>query len=778
MRETTMIAAIACVCVLTALAENEAKSEPDWQQVERIGPPRMYSPQVERYRFGHTNVNNPDFYPIPQAPVTRDTYMAWIEESGMLDYANQPKRGLGGPTQLLPVLAKYVQTREAKWGEACIAMLKDFHRGTQEEVAQKGWTEQFADPPALIPLYRKLLIEGGMLAPDEPWFREMWLYCCRNLHVWGSEPIEWRGPCHRSMPEALAKGLAAKWYPDIPEAAHWTHYSDQVVEDFWSVKDLLQNDTGYFQDSVRAYSFSSDQLFGDERYLSDPGMQPIWERLVAEITPDGAINPYGPNGGWNSTAALRVGVLERVATATRNRRYRYAAHKAMNYLLYQMEPILRDHYLRERETAVYIVLAYLFADDTLEPEMPHAGSLVTHRREVARMPHRDKQIVGRYLKDLDPHPERANLCCNQAFTARTFPDKLVLRSGWHPGDFFALVELNPTSFPFNAGGIMGLNRWGAPFTQVVSSKGDIPENRMAIVDLSGQVQRRLLPDPDRISEEWKRGEMPDITASVPLFHDAECATIARLEVQNPQGLPVRYVREFVLGKNRFLVTRETAVFEEGFPAQVAAVWNTQNVGPQIGAHWANTFMGAPVASNGRVSMNTPPADLLVYFAPQPGWRMQVTDRTWADPRTESCPAQVSYLWEGATESGQQLHSTQVYYPHAPSRARASTVNIGATAVYSGGEIAATAGASGISVLVDTPQTTLLRTEFEEGRAEWVLFNPQGGEVVRDDFQTDARYAFVGVRDGGIDTYLVVESTFLNLDKQEVFRYEERTTVKR
>jgi hypothetical protein len=47
--------------------------------------------------------------------------MAWIEESGMLDYANQPKRGLGGPTQLLPALAKYVQTREAKWGCASYA---------------------------------------------------------------------------------------------------------------------------------------------------------------------------------------------------------------------------------------------------------------------------------------------------------------------------------------------------------------------------------------------------------------------------------------------------------------------------------------------------------------------------------------------------------------------------------------------------------------------------------------------------------------------------------
>ena len=78
---------------------------------------------------------------------------------------------------------------------------------------------------------------------------------------------------------------------------------------------------------------------------------------------------------------------------------------------------------------------------------PPAGGIATQRHEYARIPHRDKTIVGRYLPDLDPDPDKANLCCNQAFTGRTIPDKLILRSGWNPGDFFALVELAPTTFP-------------------------------------------------------------------------------------------------------------------------------------------------------------------------------------------------------------------------------------------------------------------------------------------------------------------------------------------
>ena len=64
--------------------------------------------------------------------------MEWIEGSGMLGFVDQPKRGMGGPTLLLPVLAKYVQTKEARWGRACIDMLKDYHRAFAGLVMESG----------------------------------------------------------------------------------------------------------------------------------------------------------------------------------------------------------------------------------------------------------------------------------------------------------------------------------------------------------------------------------------------------------------------------------------------------------------------------------------------------------------------------------------------------------------------------------------------------------------------------------------------------------------
>ena len=90
---------------------------------------------------------------------------------------------------------------------------------------------------------------------------------------------------------------------------------------------------------------------------------------------------------------------------------------------------------------------------------------------------------------------------------------------------------------------------------------------------------------------------------------------------------------------------------------------------------------APVGGNGSFSMKSPAVDLLVWFAPRDDRRMQVVDRMTLDPRAGDCPAQLRYTWEGTPEVGQQLVFTQVYNPHLPFRARASTNNPGAVAVY-------------------------------------------------------------------------------------------------
>ena len=737
-----MIGSVLVVPVFAApMDKDKQDSERAWAQVDRVGPPNQNFIDVERFRFGTTDMSNPDFYPVPQDKITRDTYMRAIDAANPRALAARPDRGAQGPVQFLPVLAKYVQTEDPVWGRAIIAMLKHYHVSLKKTAAERKWFWDFEWPVTAMPLYRKYLMAAGLLKADDAWFRDMWLTYCRHLHVWDSEETEWRGGCHRSMPEGLAKGLAAQWFPDIPEAAHWKRYGELNFRDFWRTQDLPQNDTGYMMGPFVQLLCHSDQFLGDDRFYTDPGMKRLWERLLVEITPDGAINPYGPNGGYNATADYRVFMLERLAAKTGDGRYRCGAHKLMNYARYQSRSNQPDTVALSMRC---LALAWLFTDESIEPVEPASGSLWNTRVEAIRVPHRDAELTERLLGDADPDPTKGIICCSWVMTDKIWPDKLVLRSGWQPGDFFALVELHPTSFPANPGGIMGLNRFGAPFTQIVTSKGSSQENRLLVEDLDGQAKRRYHPDRIRIDEDWNKGTMPDIRSEVTHFKDTPEATYACVRVLNMDGLPVRYEREFVFVKNRFLVTREIVTFEERFHARVAPLWNTQNTGPQIGAHWVNTFLSAPIGDNGRAMMKTPPADLLVWFAPQKDCRLQVVDRFVLDPRTADCPAQVRYAWEGTPDVGQQLVFTQVYYPHAPYRARASTNNPGAVPVY-GDQLQATAGAAGITVLRDDAEASVLRLEFDKGRVEHVVFNPGKRPIALDSVNTKKAYSYIDMQ---------------------------------
>ena len=541
------------------------------------------------------------------------------------------------------------------------------------------------------------------------------------------------------MPEGLSKWLAARWYPDIPEANRWRDLGQDNFRDFWRNKDIAQNDTGYMMGPLIMLTCISDQILGDDRYYNDPDMKRIWDRLLVEITPDGAINPYGPNGGYNSTADFRIFTLEQVARKTGNGQYRYGAHRLFNYLSYQYKDsngFDKPHY------ASLMALAWLFAQDSIDPVQPEPNSLWNNRNLALRLPHTDKSITKRLLGNASPHPQRGHICCSWVISDQVWPNKLILRSGWDAGDLFALIELHPTSFPANPGGIMGINRYGASFTQIVTSKGSSEENRLLIEDVDDTASRRYHPDPLRINEDWKMGEMPDIQSEVSYFEETKDATYVRVRVENVDGLPVIYEREFIFVKNRFLVSREIVNFEEEFQARISSLWNTQNIGPQIGAHWANTFLSAPIGGNGRFSMKSPAVDLLVWFAPRSDRQLQIIDRLSVDPRTSDCPAQLRYMWQGKVEVDQKMVFTQLYYPHLPYRSRTSNNNPDAK-VENRYDLQSTVGASGISVLRDDIETPILRIELAEDEIEWIVFNPQSKPVSVDNLEIIRPYAYIG-----------------------------------
>ena len=711
--------------LVTALVSSVIVGTAFAQEAQRIGPPTQFFVDSERYRFASPDLSDSNFYPIPNDRITRATYMRYLESRNLEALAANLNHGEGGPRAFLPILAKYVESGEARWADACIAMLKRYRIALEERVERDGWVSDFEVPAVVLPMYRKYLIQGGAIDEEAEWFKDLVLYYSRNLHVWSSEPIEWRGGCHRSMPEGTIKWLAARWYPEIPEAREWTTYGQLVFNDFWKIKDVPQNDTGYMMGPIVMLVYNGDLITGDNRLYEDAEIQRLWRRLMLEVTSDGAVNPYGPNGGYNSTADYRLSMLERLAAKTGDGRYRFVAHRLMNYMRYQGKAHVEHDYLLD---PLHAALAYLLADDSVQPVEPDPVSLHTVRNEAMRVPHTDKALTEELLGNADSRENRGHICCSWVMNEQQWPDKFVFRSGWNPGDLFCLVELHPTSFPANPGGIMGMNRYGAPFTQIVTSKGSSQENRLLIEDVDGAVELRYHADKVRIDEHWSLGTMPDIRSEVTHFSDTPQATYASVRVLNPDGLPVVYDREFIFVKNRFLATREIVTFEESFKTRISPLWNTQNIGPQLGTHWANTFMSAPVANNGGASMKTPPVDLLVWFAPRPDRQLQVVDRMTFDLRTTDCPAQLRYAWEGTPQKGEQKVFTQVYYPHMPYRFRTFNNNPGGSGDNGQPPLQATAHASGIEVMRDDVEASVLRLELEDGRVEYVVFNPGRQEL--------------------------------------------------
>ena len=108
----------------------------------------------------------------------------------------------------------------------------------------------------------------------------------------------------------------------------------------------------------------------------------------------------------------------------------------------------------------------------------------------------------------------------------------------------------------------------------MTNKGSSEENRLLIEDVDDTASRRYHPDPLRINEDWKMGKMPDIRSEVSYFEETKDATYVRVRVENVDGLPVIYEREFIFVKNRFLVSREIVNFEEEFQARISSLWNT------------------------------------------------------------------------------------------------------------------------------------------------------------------------------------------------------------
>jgi hypothetical protein len=683
--------------------------------------------------------------------VSKDTYMQWIVDSGHLSYVHETDlHGEYGPRHFMPVLAYFVHTNDKRYGDACVRMLKTYHRWLEREVSKKGWHAHFCQEMPFIGLYERFLTRGGLLDREkDDWFRDLVIFMARTLKPWDSSDTRWRGQMHRAQGEGAALSIAANMYPNEPDSAEWATYGAAVYGDFWQFHDTPANDTGYIFAALVPL-FLRAELLGDNDFFTTPQVQPLWDRLLYEISPDGAVIPYGANNGWNSSAGSRLLLLEMLASHTGDGRFRYGAHKLMRYLNYQAAQYRTNGNLMD--VTEYIAATYLLADDSVAPVQPDASSRLLWRKETVRLGrHQDKQTASRLLQPkvpLSPASGTNYICCGLLVTSKEMPSKLVLRSGWAPGDLFALIDLFPRHNPLNVPAVLGVTRWGAPITTVRSSKGTSDDNRLIIESVDPSFRTRV--NKDRAFDDGYYS-----TVTVPVLEDNGIATFAQIDISDYMGYPIDGTRRVLFVKNRLLVIHDELLFHQAFRGKVTSGFNTRFVGPQGGRNWASTFIGRP--RNLQTELLATPIDSLVFFVPQAGMNCLLSQRGSAETATDNAPVQITQVWQGNVEAEQRIAFMTVIYPRPPTVAMDSPVTI----------------------VGGNQNGALMRIDYSAHRSAYLVMNPRGHQLTHRECATNGLAAYAEALNGTLTratafqgtSFVVGESTLLSSDKKESWHWQ-------
>ena len=206
-----------------------------------------------------------------------------------------------------------------------------------------------------------------------------------------------RGAFNQALARAAGLALAARHFPDLPEAAAWRAYAGDVWNDWYTCRDTTENAAVYNAICMTFLFLLADALDRTAE-LDDPAVRRMFERFRNQVAPSGAMPQYGDSGdypwglfhGWGNWVAA----FERAGGVWRDPTYRWAALR-MFHAAAAHRPMDQRSYAMDSVNMVYaLALADSWRDRRLRPETPRVASAVLLRREPGSRIALDKLVLA------------------------------------------------------------------------------------------------------------------------------------------------------------------------------------------------------------------------------------------------------------------------------------------------------------------------------------------------------------------------------------------------
>lgn len=204
--------------------------------------------------------------------------------------------------------------------------------------------------------------DSGVLNAEEQSRIEQWIGS--SIHATLYFP-EW-GAHNRSMLRVWGATLAAKAIGETEETAYWNKLCDQMAKDSfggWSIEDAQAYMNLWLLGTMEYAKYRGRE----EEYYGLPQTRYYFDYIARLITPYGQVPDYG-DSNFNATWYLWIPILEKGASVYKNSHMKHAAEKLYEFAMASASEEASV------TAACFLILAYQWADDSLEPVKPNGGS--------------------------------------------------------------------------------------------------------------------------------------------------------------------------------------------------------------------------------------------------------------------------------------------------------------------------------------------------------------------------------------------------------------------